>query len=136
MAAQTVTADSNDVVENVVYESNRVGTTKPTKPNHQGKPETGTDTDGNFGKVPETNTSATTTGSSKSTNSQLVGKKLKAVETTQTEVKKSKLTTNSQEKRLPQTNETQTNANSLGILGLFVAALLSLFGISFKKRRQ
>lgn len=63
MAAQTVTADSNDVVENVVYESNLVGTTKPTKPNHQGKPETGTDTDGNFGKVPETNTSATTTGS-------------------------------------------------------------------------
>lgn len=61
---------------------------------------------------------------------------MKAVETTQTEVKKSKLTTNSQEKRLPQTNETQTNANSLGILGLFVAALLSLFGISFKKRRQ
>lgn len=59
-----------------------------------------------------------------------------AVETTQTKVNKSKLTTNSQEKRLPQTNETQTNANSLGILGLFVAALLSLFGISFKKRRQ
>lgn len=26
--------------------------------------------------------------------------------------------------------------NPLGILGLFVAALLSLFGISFKKRRQ